>query len=686
MEFAPGLPTWVLLSIGGLNLAISVIAVRRKEVRGAIPFAVIMVFVALYSFGTAVRAASVTLSSYRIGTIIKFAGILGLGPAQFWFGVTYTGRKSLLNRRRWVLLLAWPVGIFLLVLTAPAHDLLWSVEGFVSEAPVAEVSRVNSPILWVAFGYVYALAFLTYVLIAIVGINRGGKYRIQAVLMLIGGVLPLVGTWMLLYSGTLTTVWDPGAFAFTITGVVFAIALFRYDFLDLVPVARHTLVDKMADPVFVVNSDDRVVDVNRAGMKLLGDEAEDPLGRVAADVIPSYDSLENSADGYSSEVKLEKNGDVRFFDTNQTTITDRTGTAIGSLFIYRDVTDRHAVEERYKRLIERSSDIVIIIDKNGTITHVSQSVTEILGYEPTELTDESLTKRVHPEDREEIVSELSEYAEEYGYNNTYTARVRDSEGEWRMIEAQARNLLDDRFVEGIVLNARDVTEKQQQKRKLKRQNERLDQFASIVSHDLRNPLSVASGHVEILESNIGTEHDDSIEAIKHQLDRMEEIIDDSLTLARSGETVSDASEVDLEAIARDAWKNVDTGQATLTVEQTLRLEGDRHRLLNIFENLFRNSIEHNESTDITIRIGLLSDGSGFYVEDTGVGIPADKREQVFEEGYSTDKDGTGFGLAIVRDIIQAHGWRISLSDSAEDGARFEIECNTGFIGSQTGTA
>lgn len=674
MEFSPGILTWMLVAIAGLNLSISVFAFRRRGVRGAIPFAAIMVCVSFYSLGTAVRAASVTLPSYRIGTIIKYAGILLLGPTQFWFALVYTERSSLFNRRRWALLLAWPLGVFLLVLTAPAHDLLWNVQGFIRSAPVAEVARTDGPAVWLTYIYHFILAIITYLLIALIGLRRSDKYRIQVILMLIGGIVPLVGATILLYLMGPTAAWDPTAFAFTITGIVFAVALFRYDFLDLIPVARHKLVDVMADPVFVIDAGNRMIDVNEAGTELFLDQAKDPIGREASDLIPSFDSLKDDSGTHNSEVQIETNKGVRFFNTKETTLTDRAGTAVGSLLIFRDVTEEYRVKKRYTRLIERSSDIVTVIDRDGTIASVSQSIEEVLGYEPNELVGANFAETVHPEDQEEIRSELSNYVEEYGYSNTYRVRVSNADGEWRIIEAHARNLLNDPFVKGIVLNCRDITEKQEQKRELERQNQRLDKFASIVSHDLRNPLNVAMGYLDLLESEMGDEHNESLVTVQRQLDRMEDIIEDSLTLARSGEAVTETSETDLEVLAHDAWENVDTGEATLVVKQTLQLQTDRDRLLNVFENLFRNSIEHNESTDLTIKIGPLSDDFGFYIEDNGVGIPENEREQVFEEGYSTNKDGTGFGLAIVRDIIRAHGWEIRATESEMSGARFEILC------------
>ncbi|WP_158854864.1 histidine kinase N-terminal 7TM domain-containing protein [Halorhabdus sp. CUG00001] len=674
MEFTAGLPTWILLVVSGINIGIAIIAARRQGVRGAIPFAAVMVAISLYTLGAGVRAASETLTLYRAGTVVKYAGILGLGPTQLWFGVTYTGRDSLLTTRRWILLLAWPAIAFVLVVTAPMHDLLWTVKGFATTAPFASVNRVDSPLVWVNIAYTYVLIVVTYGLIAEVGLNRGGRYRTQVLLILSGGAVPFVGSMILLLYGNPSAAWDPTAFASTITGIVVAIALFRFDFLDLVPVARHTLVDEMSDPVFVVDIDDRVIDINKAGIELLGTQKQDFLGQPAAEVIPSFDCLRDSDENSSTDVTVETDDTVRFFDSSRTTLTDRTGTPRGSIFIYRDVTERHAVEERFKRLIEQSSDMVAIIDGDGTITHVSQSVEEILGYETDDLIGENVAKRVHPADRETIRSDLAEYIDEDGYTSTYRVRVRNSAEEWRVIEARARNLLEDPFVEGVVLNVRDITKTQQQKRKLERQNERLDQFASIVSHDLRNPLNVATGRLEMLTADVGEGHSDSIETIQRQLDRMEQIIEDSLTLARSGETVTERTPVDLETLARDAWSSVETANGALVIEQSLQLNGDKNRLRNVFENLFRNSIEHNESASLTVRVGPLSEERGFYVEDTGSGVPSEERESVFEQGYTTSQDGTGFGLAIVSDIVQAHGWQISLAESESGGARFEIEC------------
>jgi signal transduction histidine kinase len=94
-------------------------------------------------------------------------------------------------------------------------------------------------------------------------------------------------------------------------------------------------------------------------------------------------------------------------------------------------------------------------------------------------------------------------------------------------------------------------------------------------------------------------------------------------------------------------------------------------LQQLFENLFRNALEHGETVE-TVAVGALGDGPGFYVADDGVGIPESERDEVFESGYTTNEDGTGFGLAIVTDIADAHGWDVTVTESESGGARFEV--------------
>ncbi len=232
------------------------------------------------------------------------------------------------------------------------------------------------------------------------------------------------------------------------------------------------------------------------------------------------------------------------------------------------------------------------------------------------------------------------------------------------IERGAQDYLVKDTVDENVLNRtiRYALERHTQQQELRRQNERLEQFANVVSHDLRNPLSVAKGRIEMVE-------DDHAEVIERNLERMETIIDDVLTLAREGKSVEETEPVNLTTMVNNCWKNVETAHASLSIQDEIEIMADKSRCRQLLENLIRNSVEHGgERVEITV--GLLP--TGFYFEDDGHGIDPEARDEVFDAGYTTNRKGTGFGLNIVSEIAEAHGWSVSVTAGAAGGARFEF--------------
>jgi signal transduction histidine kinase len=262
------------------------------------------------------------------------------------------------------------------------------------------------------------------------------------------------------------------------------------------------------------------------------------------------------------------------------------------------------------------------------------------------------------------------------------------------------------FVELLARWVSHELEERAAREKLQRQNERLSEFASIVRHDLRNPLNVAQGHLELVRETGVMDH---LTEAEDALDRMERLVTDLLELMRQGSVIESAAEVRLGDVADGAWASVVTDDADLIVESDGYVTADRERLQQLLENLFWNSVEHGStgnrpeagdsvehgSTDtreqpgdseasetpradgeavdsadhgpdpLTVRVGVVD--RGVYVEGTGPGIPADERDAVFDRGYSTN-DGTGLGLT----IAEAHGWSAAVVDGADGGARFEF--------------
>jgi signal transduction histidine kinase len=226
---------------------------------------------------------------------------------------------------------------------------------------------------------------------------------------------------------------------------------------------------------------------------------------------------------------------------------------------------------------------------------------------------------------------------------------------------------------GYTVVTQDTTSSKQYERMLERQNDRLKEFTDILSHDLRNPLNIVSGNLTLYRQTGDESH---LESIENATNRMQRLIDDLLSVARHGQVIEEPGPVDLGHVVTTASEGTLGEAATLEYEQVPTLMGDYDRLCQLIENLFRNAVEHVDS-DVTIRVGPLStddstEFDGFYVEDDGPGIPEDIRDEVFDHGFTTESDGTGFGLSVVRTIVGAHGWDVAVTSGPLGGARFEI--------------
>lgn len=225
---------------------------------------------------------------------------------------------------------------------------------------------------------------------------------------------------------------------------------------------------------------------------------------------------------------------------------------------------------------------------------------------------------------------------------------------------------------GATVNALYATQYaklRQSEGRLQDRNERLVQLASMISHDLRNPLNVAKGHLDLAEDRVDDEH---LTTAISSLDRMESLIEELLVFTHTGVTESETEAVPLSRVAAESWRVVDTADASLQTGVQATLEADIDRLKHLFENLYRNAIQH-AGDDVTVQVGLLDGDAGFYVADDGPGIDPDDRPDVFEPGFTTADRGTGLGLNIVREVAEAHGWSIAVTESDAGGARFEVK-------------
>ncbi len=360
------------------------------------------------------------------------------------------------------------------------------------------------------------------------------------------------------------------------------------------------------------------------------------------------------------------------FDDRELDVLAELGTTVAHAIHRVTLTER--LERQYETLFEESPVMAVTTRETPdgpVVESCNRRFCQRLGYDRSAVVGQPLEGFYTPDSARNLLQEggYSRALTDEFTREQRTLVTADGETVEALLRAVPREDEAGETVGTFALYV-DISER----KRLERENERLDEFASVVSHDLRNPLTVIKGRAELASEAVDSE---DVDAILEAATRMEELIEDLLALARQGEAVDETASVRLADVARDCWGNVDTDGATLEVHDDPVVEADTSRLQQLLENLFGNVIEHGsvgtpDAAALTIGVGALEDGQGFYVEDDGVGIPPDARDRIFEAGFSTDDDSTGFGLSIVAEIAEAHGWAVETTDSDTGGARFEF--------------
>lgn len=455
----------------------------------------------------------------------------------------------------------------------------------------------------------------------------------------------------------------------------------------------RTLVQNVADPMYVLDENGTVEMANEAMAAHLGHDIEEIVGATPETFMPDsgvrrgdeviHELLQEGTDSYRTwEMDAVREDGKRIRNEVKTSIIyDESGEFVGSAGVIRDITERKQRErelERYETIIQAVGDPVYTLDEEGKFTFVNDAFKSMMGYDASELLGEHVSQVLVEEAVErgtEVIERLLQTDDVQ--TSKYELTAVTAEGEEIPCEIQLTLLPYDESFSGTAGVVRDITER-------KVREERLEEFAGVVAHDLRGPLNLMLSRAELAHE---TGNDEHFRKVLEAIERMDTLIDDLLTLAKQGQTVGETGPVKLQQIAERAWRNVDTGAATLKVDSNPTLEADQHRLQEALENLFKNSIEHGSegsyaqaadssarsaAVSVAVRVGSLDERDGFFVADDGPGISPDKQDTIFDRGFTTESNGTGFGLSIVERIVEAHDWQINVTDSKHGGARFEI--------------
>ncbi|MDQ3302229.1 MAG: PAS domain S-box protein, partial [Actinomycetota bacterium] len=356
-------------------------------------------------------------------------------------------------------------------------------------------------------------------------------------------------------------------------------------------------------------------------------------------------------------------------------------------------------EERFRSLIQNSSDITMIRDENGTISYVSPAIERVLGHKPEEFVEQNSLSFVHPDDVVRVQSFVADILSRPGASSSIELRIRHADGSWRHVESHYNNLLGDPTVSGVVINARDVTERRRSRQALERAREAAEganraksDFLANMSHEIRTPMNGVIGMIELLmDTPLDPEQRDYARTVKLSGENLLTIINDILDFSKieAGKMRIETIDFDLRTVVEDvvgllaerARKKGLELASLVEYDVPTALRGDPGRVRQILTNLLGNAIKFTDEGEVVLKIELAEDLDDsvkiqFSISDTGIGMSVEQQRRLFQSFTQADTSttrkygGTGLGLAISKQLVDIMGGDIDVESAPGAGSTF----------------
>jgi len=684
---------------------------QNRRAIGATPFSVLMMILYEWEISYIFQLAGTDLPTKIFWNKVMFLGVAATPVAWLTFALEYTGRKTWINPRRLAMLSILPIFTIIIIFTNDSHQLFWTSMALSSEEGLLLMNNINGPWFWVHAAYSYTLIMIGLVLIVRALLRWPKQYRGQMIWILLATLTPFIANVITVFR-ILPILIDLTPFAFTITGIGMAFALFRHRLLDIAPIARDIVIDGMKDGMIILDANRRIVDINRAAQQMIGSSDEQqPIGKQVADVLSRWPEL---VERYRSVLEAEDEVSVgegkaqRWLELNLSTLLDENKSVIGRVITGRDITDHKQAERqlqeseaRFRQIVENASDLIYRVDSNGCITYANPAVVRVLGYErEKEVLGKYYLDLVAPEMRFKV---------KRTYQHQFVSKTPTTYHEFPVIAVDGRELwlgqnvqliYESEQVIGFQALARDVTAiKQAYDAVLIARDQALEaslaktQLLSKVSHELRSPLGGILGYAELLQQNAFGQLNEKqhkaaseiIESTRYLASMVNELLDEAQL--RSSTTTLQENKFSLLTLVEQATSGMDILaqkkglEFSSYVDPNLPQEfyGDNRRIRQIIINLTSNAIKFTKEGSVSLRI-TQPERSYWEIQvmDTGIGIPKEAQAYVFEpfrQGHSEvthDNRGVGLGLSITKQLVDLMNGRITLESEPGRGSTFTV--------------
>lgn len=331
-------------------------------------------------------------------------------------------------------------------------------------------------------------------------------------------------------------------------------------------------------------------------------------------------------------------------------------------------------EEQFRTLIHTSRDIIAILNGTGNIRYINPAATAILGYSPERVIGKDPLLAVHPDDKARIRSALDSVYAKISESVPVTFRYLKGDGSVVILEAIGNNLLGIGGINGIVVTARDVTDRKKAEEAIRTANEKLNLLGNITRHDILNKMTVLLGYLELAKV---AKDEATSRAFIAKIDDIAQVIEQQVEFTRDYQDlgVKHPEWQDVAEILDRALSQFDLGSIQV-ISKLAGLEIYADPLLEkVVYNLIDNSLRYAKTSDrITASYEEQADGLILTIEDNGIGIPAKDKQNIFKRGFGQH---TGLGLFLVREILGITGLHIAETGFPGKGARFEIQVPPG---------
>jgi len=361
-------------------------------------------------------------------------------------------------------------------------------------------------------------------------------------------------------------------------------------------------------------------------------------------------------------------------------------------------------DERFRALAQNSSDLITVVDRNSRITYQSPSLATVLGYPVDSRQGTDWLELVHPDDRASFRTQMQEVMDgRHLPGGWWETRLRHADGTWRDVEIRTENLLLNPAVAGVLLNARDISERKRTELALAQaRDEALDaskaksDFLAVMSHEIRTPMNGVIGLTGLLlDGPLSETQRHHAEGVRASAEALLGIINDILDFSKI-----EAGRIELEAVDFDPRQALDDVAGLVAEparakgldlvvdcrpELPASLRGDVGRLRQILLNLASNAVKFTQAGEVVLRASRAAGEPApgqvsirFDVTDTGIGIDPAVAGRLFDPFAQADASttrrfgGTGLGLAICRRLAEAMGGGIGLDSRAGHGAGFWV--------------